>query len=101
MIKDLTVQENIKNMIYTIRNQQVMLDKDLAALYGVVYINRDSDRFFSCIIKYKIKNYIANANNIETNLVIGSHSILHVDNPEGFNDFVEIWDKGTSKETLD
>lgn len=31
----LLVVENLKNKIYTIRNQQVMLDSDLAELYGV------------------------------------------------------------------
>ncbi len=31
----LLVVENLKNKIYTIRNQQVMLDSDLAKLYGV------------------------------------------------------------------
>jgi hypothetical protein len=28
-------EQNIKNKIYTIRDMQVMLDKDLAELYGV------------------------------------------------------------------
>ena len=30
------LQYNIKNMIYVVRNQQVMLDSDLAMLYQVV-----------------------------------------------------------------
>lgn len=43
--------ENIKNKIYTIRNSQVMLDKDLAELYGVETkilnkaVSRNIDRF--------------------------------------------------------
>ncbi len=35
MTKSLIIQENIKNKIYTVRAQQVMLDKDLAELYTV------------------------------------------------------------------
>ncbi len=35
MSKKLIIQENIKNKIYTVRDQQVMLDKDLAELYEV------------------------------------------------------------------
>lgn len=31
----LPTQQHIESLIYNIRNQQVMLDKDLAALYGV------------------------------------------------------------------
>ena len=34
-MNDLMHSDIIKNMIYTIRGQRVMLDKDLAALYGV------------------------------------------------------------------
>lgn len=35
-MQELIINENnIKNKIYTIRNLQVMLDKDLAELYGV------------------------------------------------------------------
>ena len=30
----LVTQENIRNKIYTIRGQRVMLDSDLAAIYG-------------------------------------------------------------------
>lgn len=30
-----TNQDTIENKIYTIRNMQVMLDEDLASLYGV------------------------------------------------------------------
>ena len=33
-IRDLLETRDIKSMIYTIRGQQVMLDSDLAALYG-------------------------------------------------------------------
>ena len=33
-ITDLLEARDIKSMIYTIRGQQVMLDSDLAALYG-------------------------------------------------------------------
>lgn len=31
----LIIDDDIKNKIYTIRNMQVMLDRDLAKLYGV------------------------------------------------------------------
>jgi len=31
----ISTEQNIKDKIYTIRNQQVMLDRDLAELYGV------------------------------------------------------------------
>ena len=35
-MQELIINENnIKNKIHTIRNQQVMLDRDLAELYGV------------------------------------------------------------------
>lgn len=35
-MQDLIINENsIKDKIYTIRNMQVMLDRDLAELYGV------------------------------------------------------------------
>lgn len=43
--------EEIRNRIYTIRGKQVMLDKDLAALYGVEVkrlneaVKRNSKRF--------------------------------------------------------
>ena len=38
--------QNIKNLIYTIRGKQVMLDSDLAKLYGyeVKYLNRQVKR---------------------------------------------------------
>lgn len=45
------VEENIRDLIYVIRGQQVMLDSDLAALYGVETKNlnraasRNADRF--------------------------------------------------------
>jgi hypothetical protein len=46
--KSLTITENIeiRNMIYTIRGKQVMLDSDLAALYSVEtkYLNRQRNR---------------------------------------------------------
>lgn len=46
--KSLTIAENIeiRRMIYTIRNKQVMLDSDLAALYSVEtkYLNRQRSR---------------------------------------------------------
>ena len=35
MSKDLILQQNIKSKIYTIRGQQVMLDRDLAELFEV------------------------------------------------------------------
>ena len=34
-MNELTTTKNIKSKIYTIRGQQVMLDRDLAELYGV------------------------------------------------------------------
>lgn len=43
---DVTITKEIKNMIYTIRGQQVMLDSDLAMLYGyeVKQLNRQVKR---------------------------------------------------------
>ena len=35
MQRELTVQTNIEDKIYVIRGQQVMIDRDIAALYGV------------------------------------------------------------------
>lgn len=46
-----SIDDSIKNKIYTIRGMQVMLDRDLAELYGVETknlnraVNRNSDRF--------------------------------------------------------
>ncbi len=34
-MKDLTTARNIENKIYLIRGQKVMIDRDLAELYGV------------------------------------------------------------------
>ena len=46
--KNLTIVENkeIQNMIYTIRDKQVMIDSDLAILYQVEtkYLNRQRSR---------------------------------------------------------
>ena len=48
---DLIVQGEISNRIYTIRNEEVMLDRDLAELYGVEtkrlneQVKRNSERF--------------------------------------------------------
>lgn len=44
--KELTVQQPIENLIYEIRGQKVMLDRDLAMLYGVElkYLNRQAKR---------------------------------------------------------
>ncbi len=50
-MKDLVVQDKIMNKIYTIRGLQVMIDKDLATLYGVTTkalnqaVKRNIDRF--------------------------------------------------------
>lgn len=51
-MQDLIINENsIKDKIYTIRNMQVMLDRDLAELYGVENralkqaVKRNIDRF--------------------------------------------------------
>jgi len=35
MNKELQTYKNIQNNIYTIRNMQVMIDRDLAKMYGV------------------------------------------------------------------
>lgn len=51
MPNELMIQENIKSKIYTIRNQQVMLDRDLAEFYGVTtkrlneQVKRNSTKF--------------------------------------------------------
>lgn len=48
---DVTITKEIKNMIYTIRGQQVMLDSDLAMLYGYTVkrlneqVKRNIERF--------------------------------------------------------
>ena len=34
-MKNITINQDIQSKIYTIRNQQVMLDSDLAKLYQV------------------------------------------------------------------
>lgn len=50
-MKSITVSKNIQDKIYTIRGQQVLLDKDLAELYGVSIkrlneqVKRNSERF--------------------------------------------------------
>ena len=33
--------DNIKNLIYTIRGQQVMLDSDVAILFWIILLNRE------------------------------------------------------------
>ncbi|MBQ0074685.1 MAG: ORF6N domain-containing protein [Prevotella sp.] len=49
--KELTVQQPIENLIYEIRGQKVMLDRDLAMLYGVETrvlnqaVKRNAERF--------------------------------------------------------
>ncbi len=46
-----TTEKNIKNLIYNIRGQQVMLDSDLAEIYGYdikrlnEQVKRNSERF--------------------------------------------------------
>lgn len=51
MSKELSVLNNIKNKIYTIREKQVMIDSDLAVLYGVETkilnkaVSRNKERF--------------------------------------------------------
>ncbi len=51
MSKELTVLDNIKSKIHTIRGKQVMIDRDLANLYGVStkrlneQVKRNSERF--------------------------------------------------------
>ncbi len=43
-MQDLIINENsIKDKIYTIRNMQVMLDRDLAELYGVKTIRLENN----------------------------------------------------------
>lgn len=51
MTKNLIAAEDIQSLIFTIRNQQVMIDKDLADIYGVEVkrlneqVKRNMDRF--------------------------------------------------------
>ncbi len=58
---DLIVQGEISNRIYTIRNEEVMLDRDLAELYGVEtkrlneQVKRNSERFPSDFM-FQLKN---------------------------------------------
>ncbi len=65
-MQDLIINENsIKDKIYTIRNMQVMLDRDLAELYGVKSIRlreqvkRNMERFPSDFMFQLDKNEIA------------------------------------------
>ena len=44
-------ENNIKDKIHTIRNQQVMLDRDLAELYGV------ETKVFNQAVKRNIKRF--------------------------------------------
>ena len=54
-MQNLIINENsIKDKIYTIRNQQVMLDKDLAELYGV------ETKVFNQAVKRNIKRFPQN-----------------------------------------
>ena len=51
MDADITIADDIKNKIFTIRGLQVMLDRDLAELYGVLtkrlneQVRRNIERF--------------------------------------------------------
>ena len=47
-------ENNIKDKIHTIRNQQVMLDRDLAELYGV------ETKVFNQAVKRNIKRFPKN-----------------------------------------
>jgi len=49
---ELTTEQNISSLIYFIRGEKVMLDLDLAQLYGVEsgYLQIMSSKSFSCII---------------------------------------------------
>ncbi len=65
-MQDLIINENsIKDKIYTIRNMQVMLDRDLAELYGVKSIRlreqvkRNMERFPSDFMFQLDENEIA------------------------------------------
>jgi hypothetical protein len=54
MSKDITIpDEIITNKIYFIRNQKVMLDRDLAELYGVEtkYLKRQSKKKYRALPK--------------------------------------------------
>ena len=50
-MNELSVVDSIKNMIFTIRGQRVMIDRDLASLYEVDVkslnraVNRNIERF--------------------------------------------------------
>jgi hypothetical protein len=70
----MTQEENIKAKIYTIRGLQVMLDRDLAELYGVEtrrlneQVKRNSERFpnefMFQLTKQELENWISNTANI-------------------------------------
>ena len=54
-MQELIINENnIKDKIHTIRNQQVMLDRDLALLYGV------ETKVFNQAVKRNIKRFPKN-----------------------------------------
>ena len=48
---------NVENLIYEIRSKQVMLDSDLAKLYGCTNGTKDIDKFNKQYKNLKIKYY--------------------------------------------
>ena len=79
-MQELMINENnIKDKIHTIRNQQVMLDRDLAELYGVEtkHINqavkRNETRFPNDFLKESASTSCFNSQ--KKSLKIGGHNL--------------------------
>ncbi len=79
-MQELIINENnIKDKIHTIRNQQVMLDRDLAELYGVetkVFnqaVNRNEARFPNDFLKESASTRCFNFQ--KKSLKIGGHNL--------------------------
>lgn len=76
MEKGITAQNEIESKILTIRNQQVMLDRDLAELYGVETrvlnqaVKRNSERFPERFMFQLTADEINNLNNSRSQIVI-------------------------------
>jgi hypothetical protein len=70
---DIINSNDIKSKIYTLRNKQVMLDRDLAELYDVKSIRlreqvkRNINRF--------PKNFMFQLNNSEVNIMVSQNAI--------------------------
>jgi len=80
MNKDLIISKDIKNKIHTIRNNQVMLDRDLSNLYNIETralkqaVNRNIKRFpldFMFILTNEEINYLVSQNVIPSKKYLG------------------------------